>query len=50
MNFKFCRLKAKMILHNFPVPFLFYLNGKEHIAHLRQDCRNSKFGIFELLV
>jgi hypothetical protein len=24
--------------------------GKEHIAHLRKECRNSKFGIFELLV
>jgi hypothetical protein len=21
-----------------------------HIAHLRQECHNSKFGIFELLV
>ena len=24
--------------------------GKEHIAHLRQECHNSKFSIFELLV
>jgi hypothetical protein len=24
--------------------------GKEHIAHLRQECHNSKFAIFELLV
>jgi len=22
----------------------------QHIAHLRQECHNSKFGIFELLV
>jgi len=23
---------------------------RKHIAHLRQQCHNSKFGIFELLV
>jgi len=30
---------------------LFILRRNErHIAHLRQECHNSKFGIFELLV
>ena len=27
-----------------------YTSGRLYIAHLRQECHNSKFGIFELLV
>jgi hypothetical protein len=26
------------------------INNVRHIAHLRQECHDSKFGIFELLV
>jgi len=36
------------ILHTFSV--LIEVNVRAYIAHLRQECHNSKFGIFELSV
>ena len=32
------------------IKLLTALNALSRISHFRQDCRNSKFGIFELLV
>jgi hypothetical protein len=37
------------VLHLFMTYILFPI-GRIHTAHLRQECHNSKFGIFELLV
>jgi hypothetical protein len=39
----------KICFHFLPVPSLTVVI-QEHIAHLRQECQNSKFGIFELFV
>jgi hypothetical protein len=39
----------KICVHFLPVPSLM-IAIQAHIAHLRQECHNSKFGIFELLV
>jgi len=55
----FCGSKTEIVHHflNFSLllklinellKLFYYVHS--HIVHLRQDCHNSKFGIFELLV